>query len=74
MSVRASTKDRIPFFGSLNSIGNEKSENIYALGGMGAWGFVYAPYYAELLVRTILGEPLVLSNRLKKLLHIERLL
>jgi len=74
VSVRASTKDRIPFFGSLNSIGNEKSENIYALGGMGAWGFVYAPYYAELLVRTILGEPLVISNRLKKLLHIERLL
>ena len=74
VSVRASTKDRIPFFGSLNSIGNEKSENIYVLGGMGAWGFVYAPYYAELLVRTILGEPLVISNRLKKLLHIERLL
>ena len=74
VSVRASTKDRIPFFGSLNSIGKEKSENIYALGGMGAWGFVYAPYYAELLVRTILGEPLVISNRLKKLLYIERLL
>ena len=74
MSVRASTKDRIPFFGSLNSIGNEKSENIYVLGGMGAWGFVYAPYYAELLVRTILGEPLVISDRLKKLLYIERLL
>ena len=74
VSVRASTKDRMPFFGSLNSIGNQKSENIYVLGGMGAWGFVYAPYYAELLVKTILNEPLVISNRIKKLLHIERLL
>ena len=74
VSVRASTKDRMPFFGSLNSIGNQKSENIYVLGGMGAWGFVYAPYYAELLVKTILNEPLVINNRIKKLLHMERLL
>ena len=74
VSIRASTKDRMPFFGSLNSIGSEKSENIYVLGGMGAWGFVYAPYYAELLVKTILGEPLVISNRIKKLLNMERLL
>ena len=74
VSIRASTKDRLPFFGSLNSIGSEKSENIYALGGMGAWGFVYAPYYAELLVKTILNEPLVINNRIKKLLHMERLL
>ena len=74
VSVRASTKDRVPFFGSLNSIGSEKSENIYALGGMGAWGFVYAPYYAELLVKTILNEPLVISKKIKKLLHMERLL
>jgi tRNA 5-methylaminomethyl-2-thiouridine biosynthesis bifunctional protein len=74
VSVRASTKDRIPFFGSLNSIGSKKSENIYVLGGMGAWGFVYAPYYAELLVKTILNEPLVIGNKIKKLLHMERLL
>ena len=72
--MRASTKDIIPFFGSLNSIGSKKSDNIYVLGGMGAWGFVYAPYYAELLVKTILGEPLVISNRIKKLLNMERLL
>jgi glycine/D-amino acid oxidase-like deaminating enzyme len=74
VSVRASTKDRIPFFGSLNSIGSKKSENIYVLGGMGAWGFVYAPYYAELLVKTILNEPLVIGNKIKKLLNMERLL
>ena len=74
VSVRASTKDRMPFFGSLNSIGNQKSENIYVLGGMGAWGFVYAPYYAELLVKTILNEPLVIGNKIKKLLNMERLL
>ena len=63
-------KERMPFIISFL----EKSENIYVLGGMGAWGFVYAPYYAELLVKTILNEPLVINNRIKKLLHMERLL
>ena len=34
-----------------------KNQRIYMhLGGMGAWGYVYAPYYAELLVKTILNE------------------
>ena len=41
---------------------------------MGAWGFVYAPLYAELLVKKILNEPLVINKKLEKLLMIDRLL
>ena len=74
VSVRASTKDRMPFFGDLNSLTDKKSNNIYVLGGMGAWGFVYAPLYAELLVKKIINEQLVISSKLEKLLTIERLL
>ena len=56
VSIRASTKDRMPFFCNLNEIRQYKTINEYALGGMGAWGYVYAPYYAELLVRELLNE------------------
>ena len=70
----ASTKDRMPFFGDLNSLTGKKSNNIYILGGMGAWGFVYAPFYAELLVSKIINDQLVINSKLKKLLTIERLL
>ena len=51
-----------------------KSENIYVLGGMGAWGFVYAPLYAEFLVKKILNEQVVINKKIEKLLTIERLL
>ncbi len=74
VSVRASTRDRMPFFGDLNSLTGKKSNNIYILGGMGAWGFVYAPFYAELLVTKIINDQLVINSKLKKLLTIERLL
>ena len=74
VSVRASTKDRMPFFGDLSSLTGKKSNNIYILGGMGAWGFVYAPFYAELLVTKIINDQLVINSKLKKLLTIERLL
>ena len=74
VSVRASTKDRMPFFGDLNSLTGKKSNNIYILGGMGAWGFVYAPFYAELLVTKIINDQLVINSKLKKLLTIDRLL
>ena len=74
VSVRASTKDRMPFFGDLNSLTGKKSNNIYILGGMGAWGFVYAPFYAELLVTKIINNQLVINSKLEKLLTIERLL
>ena len=74
VSVRASTKDRMPFFGDLNSLTGKKSNNIYILGGMGAWGFVYAPFYAELLVTKIINDQLVINSKLEKLLTIERLL
>ena len=74
VSVRASTKDRMPFFANLNSFTDKKSDNIYVLGGMGAWGFVYAPLYAELLVNKILNEPLVINKKLERLLMVDRLL
>ncbi len=74
VSVRASTKDRMPFFGDLNSLTGKKSNNIYILGGMGAWGFVYAPFYAEILVTKIINDQLVINSKLEKLLTIERLL
>ncbi len=74
VSVRASTRDRMPFFGDLSSLTGKKSNNIYILGGMGAWGFVYAPFYAELLVTKIINDQLVINSKLEKLLTIERLL
>ena len=74
VSVRASTKDRMPFFGDLNSLTDKKSNNIYILGGMGAWRFVYAPFYAEILVKKIINDQLVINSKLEKLLTIERLL
>ncbi|MDC3141066.1 tRNA (5-methylaminomethyl-2-thiouridine)(34)-methyltransferase MnmD [Alphaproteobacteria bacterium] len=74
VSVRASTKDRMPFFDDLSALTGKKSNNIYILGGMGAWGFVYAPFYAELLVTKIINDQLVINSKLEKLLTIERLL
>mgnify|MGYP003318825470 FL=1 len=53
VGIRASTKDRMPFFCSLNSITSNGSKNEYLLGGMGSWGFVYAPLYAEFLIKSL---------------------
>ena len=74
VSVRSSTKDRMPFFCKLNEIKQNNFENEYVLGGMGAWGFVYAPYYAELMIRELLNENPVINLKLDKLLRINRLL
>ena len=74
VSIRSSTKDRMPFFCNLNEIKQNNSENEYVLGGMGAWGFVYAPYYAELMVRELLNENPIINSKLDKLLRINRLL
>ena len=74
VSVRSSTKDRMPFFCNLNEIKQNKYENEYVLGGMGAWGFIYAPYYAELMVRELLNENPIINSKLDKLLRINRLL
>ncbi len=74
VSVRASTKDRIPFFCSMNSIISENTKNEYLLGGMGSWGFVYAPLYAEFLIKSLLSEPLVINSNLERLLGVNRLL
>ncbi|MDC0094026.1 FAD-dependent 5-carboxymethylaminomethyl-2-thiouridine(34) oxidoreductase MnmC [Alphaproteobacteria bacterium] len=74
VAVRASTKDRMPFLGTLNSITGKKEKNIFILGGMGAWGFVYAPFYAEILVKKMLNEPIIVSEKIKKLLSVDRLI
>ena len=74
VGVRASTKDRMPFFCSLNSIINKNTKNEYLLGGMGSWGFVYAPLYAEFLVKSLLNEPLVINSNSEHLLGVNRLL
>ena len=74
VSVISITKDRMPFFGNLNSLIDKKSNNIYVLGGMGAWGFVYGPYYAELLVKKIINDQLVINSKIERLLTVERLL
>ena len=74
VGVRASTKDRMPFMGTLSSITEKKEKNIFVLGGMGAWGFVYAPFYAEILVKKILNEPMVVNQKIEKLLNVNRLI
>ena len=74
VGVRASTKDRMPFFCSLNSIVNNGSTNEYLLGGMGSWGFVYAPLYAEFLIKSLLKESLVVNSNFERLLGVQRLL
>ena len=74
VSVRASTKDRMPFFCSMGSIIKQKFKNEYLLGGMGSWGFVYAPLYAEFLIKSLLNEPLVINSNIERLLGVNRLL
>ena len=74
VSVRASTKDRMPFFCSLETVINENTKNEYLLGGMGSWGFVYAPLYAEFLIKSLLNEPLVINSNMERLLGVSRLL
>ena len=74
VGVRGSTKDRMPFFCSLNSIISKNTKNEYLLGGMGSWGFVYAPLYAEFLIKSLLGEPLVINSNFEHLLGVNRLL
>ena len=74
VSVRGSTKDRMPFFCSLNSVLSKNTKNEYLLGGMGSWGFVYAPLYAEFLIKSLLSEPLVINSNLERLLGVNRLL
>ncbi len=74
VSIRASTKDRMPFFCSLETVKNKNTKNEYLLGGMGSWGFVYAPLYAEFLIKNLLNEPLVINSNMECLLGINRLL
>ena len=64
-SIRASTKDRLPFFGSLNDIRE------FYLGGMGSWGFIYAPFLAEILIRRMFHEPIILEDFVLRSLDLE---
>ena len=74
VGIRASTKDRMPFFCSLETVINKNTKNEYLLGGMGSWGFVYAPLYAEFLIKSLLNEPLVINSNMERLLGVNRLL
>ena len=64
----------MPFFCNLNSLISKNTKNEYLLGGMGSWGFVYAPLYAEFLIKSLLNEPLVIGSNIKRLLGVNRLL
>ena len=64
----------MPFFCSLETVTNKNIKNEYLLGGMGSWGFVYAPLYAELLIKSLLGEPIIINSNLERLLGVNRLL
>ena len=67
-SVRGSTKNRLPFFGTIYD------NNEYFLGGMGSWGFIYAPFLAEVLVKDILEEPILLDKKVLRSLDIKNYL
>ncbi len=64
-SIRASTKNRLPFLGTIFE------NNEYFLGGMGSWGFIYAPFLAEILIKKILNEPILLDDRVQNALNIQ---
>ena len=57
-SIRSSTANRLPYFGSL------EKENEFFIGGMGSWGFTYAPFLSELLVRYIMQEPIIIESKI----------
>ena len=57
-SIRSSTANRLPYFGSL------EEENEFFIGGMGSWGFSYAPFLSELLVKHIMHEPKIIETKL----------
>ena len=63
-SVRSSTSNRLPYFGSLHT------NNEFFIGGMGAWGYTYAPFLAELMVRKIIKEPMIVEQNILKILNI----
>ena len=56
--IRSSTTNRLPYFGSL------EEENEFFIGGMGSWGFTYAPFLSELLVKHIMHEPKIIETKL----------
>ena len=53
------------FFGSLNDIRE------FYLGGMGSWGFIYAPFLAEVLIRRMFHEPIILEDFVLRSLDLE---
>ena len=64
-SVRSSTSNRLPYFGSLFN------NNEYFIGGMGSWGYTYAPFLSEVLVREILNEPKIIEKIILQKLNLE---
>ena len=41
---------------------------------MGSWGFIYAPFLAEVLVKDILEEPILLDKKVLRSLDIKNYL
>ena len=64
--IRATTKNNLPFFGHLEDLRE------FYLGGMGSWGFIYGPFMAEILVRKMLDEPMLVEDFILNSLDIEK--
>jgi len=58
-SLRASLPDRNPYVGMVRP-------GTYALGGLGARGFVLAPLLGEMLAAVMLGRPAPMENELMR--------
>lgn len=66
-SIRAQTRDYLPLCGEIKP-------GLWVLAGLGSKGFAFAPVCAEMLVSTLLGEPLPLPAVLVSRLRPQRLM
>ena len=64
----------MPIFWSLKNVINKNTKNEFLLRSIGSWGVVYAPLYAEFLIKSLLNEPLVINSDMERLLRVDRLL
>ena len=66
-AIRAQTRDYLPLVGAVSD-----QPNLWALAGLGAKGFAFAPLCAELLVAQMLGEVWPVPQRLSQKLRTSR--
>jgi tRNA 5-methylaminomethyl-2-thiouridine biosynthesis bifunctional protein len=81
-SIRATTPDRLPFAGALQTEAaqNKKapdgtsapSRSIRLIGGLGSRGFLWAPLLAELVAAEAFGEPMPLEASARAVLDADR--